>query len=668
MSITRLHVFITSVIFLTFFTQSVSANNPTYDQRREEYIDSSLNNTSGTKLILQAYRGLPLDTVELNSTLNSISTGETSDFDIIELIRILYLTNGTYDSKILPVLYSVPYWVNYGDLIRNYWSENHMIMWMGSDWLLHEKYNKPVDNRLEARLRHYLQLKVQFGFYEFFSSVYGPYELSGLLNLADFAQDSQIKDLATKASQQLLKDFLLLTNDQGTYFPVAGRNYPSKYESAYNQNHNNLIYLMTGFGEAPNGASHGGPFLASSTIPMDTVLNSWKPFENYTFHNGHSLDTGFILNSAMESADKTIFQWSSGAYFHPDVVQETAQLLTDSNLWTQNDFAILAPLSSIPPQNMPSVANTLSSISKSSVLCEADITIFKNHSVTLSSVLDFWKGKVGFQQYTCVANVGTTAVYTASGEVKANWDNRNPNNQNVHLPYVEQHSNVSLIMYRPENVPTALGATYNYKEVALHFKDADFDEVQEDSLWLLGRQQESYVAVRRACIGEINTLRACPTIGGQTWVIMVGDSSMYGSFGNFQNVVHQSQFEEKWYLDTLSSQYVYYAKIMVDTTTIDYAWGVDSTTSTGFTDTEITTTEWNLFPNPANDMIQLNTTNPIGLGLVEIFNVTGQLVYSHNAGSSTLSISTLTFCEGSYILRLTQHSGEFTYKRVVITR
>ncbi|MFN8322986.1 MAG: T9SS type A sorting domain-containing protein [Chitinophagales bacterium] len=668
MSITRLHVFITSVIFLTFFTQSVSANNPTYDQRREEYIDSSLNNTSGTKLILQAYRGLPLDTVELNSTLNSISTGETSDFDIIELIRILYLTNGTYDSKILPVLYSVPYWINYGDLIRNYWSENHMIMWMGSDWLLHEKYNKPVDNRLEARLRHYLQLKVQFGFYEFFSSVYGPYELSGLLNLADFAQDSQIKDLATKASQQLLKDFLLLTNDQGTYFPVAGRNYPSKYESAYNQNHNNLIYLMTGFGEAPNGASHGGPFLASSTIPMDTVLNSWKPFENYTFHNGHSLDTGFILNSAMESADKTIFQWSSGAYFHPDVVQETAQLLTDSNLWTQNDFAILAPLSSIPPQNMPSVANTLSSISKSSVLCEADITIFKNHSVTLSSVLDFWKGKVGFQQYTCVANVGTTAVYTASGEVKANWDNRNPNNQNVHLPYVEQHSNVSLIMYRPENVPTALGATYNYKEVALHFKDADFDEVQEDSLWLLGRQQESYVAVRRACIGEINTLRACPTIGGQTWVIMVGDSSMYGSFGNFQNVVHQSQFEEKWYLDTLSSQYVYYAKIMVDTTTIDYAWGVDSTTSTGFTDTEITTTEWNLFPNPANDMIQLNTTNPIGLGLVEIFNVTGQLVYSHNAGSNTLSISTLTFCEGSYILRLTQHSGEFTYKRVAITR
>ncbi len=317
---------------------------------------------------------------------------------------------------------------------------------------------------------------------------------------------------------------------------------------------------------------------------------------------------------------------------------------------------------------MPAVANTLSSISKSSVLCKADISIFKHNSVTLSSVLDFWKGKVGFQQYTCVANAGTTAVYTASGEVKANWNSRNSNNQNVHLPYVEQHSNVSLIMYRPENVPSALGATYNYKDVALHFNDADFDEVEEDSLWLLGRQQESYVAVRRACIGEINTLRACPTTGGQTWVIMVGDSAMYGSFAGFQDIVHQSQFEEKWYLDTITSQYVYYAKIVVDTATIDYAWGVDSTTSTGLTETDLTASEWNLYPNPANDMIQLNTANPMGLGLLEIFNVTGQLIHSQRVSDKTLSISTQTFSEGIYNVRLTNTFGATANKRLVITR
>lgn len=662
----RLHGCALALLLFIFCTENTTANNAVYEQRKQDYIDSTLTSGGGAKLIQQAFRGLPLDTAILNAKLNNIVTGETSDFTIIELIRILYLTNGAYDAAILPVILSVPYWVNYGDLVRNYWSENHMIMWMGSDWLLHEKYNKPIDNRLEARLKHYLQLKVQFGFYEFFSSTYAPYELGGLLNLADFAQDTLVKNLATQASQLLLKDFLILTNDRGTYFPVAGRNYPGKYEGAYNQNHNNLIYLMTGFGEVPQGASHAGPFLASSTIPMDSVLASWKPQEDFILHNGHSLDTGFIINAAMSTTDRVVFQWSSGAYFHPSVVQETAQLLNDSSLWGQTDFSILAPLSSIPPQNMPNVANTLSSISKSSVLCKADIAIFKNNSVTLSSVLDFWKGKAGFQQYTCVANVGTTAVYTGSGEVMADWEARNSNNQNVHLPYVEQHKNISLIMYRPENIPAALGATFNNKDVALHWRDADFDEVVEDSMWLLGRQQESYVAVRRACTGEINTVRACPTTGGQTWVIMVGDSSMYGSFAGFQNVVHQAQFEERWYLDTLTSQYVYYAKVIVDTATIDYAWGVDSTLSTGIA--EATAADWSFYPNPAQDMVQLTTPASTGIGLLEIFDLQGKLVYREQSAQRSLVVSTRNLSEGIYQLRITQGSSAPANKRLVISR
>lgn len=638
------------VIFSCCFKTTL-ASNAVYEQRKQDYTDSSLINGGGTKLILQAYRGLPLDTSALNAMLNDISVGETSDFDIIELIRILYLTNGNYDAAILPVILAVPYWVNNGDLVRNYWSENHMIMWMGSDWLLHEKYNKPIDNRLEARLKHYLQLKVQFGFYEFFSSVYGPYELSGLLNLADFSQDTLIKNLATQASQLLLKDFLVMTNDRGTYFPVAGRNYPGKYDNPYGQNHNNLIYLMTGFGEVPQGASHAGPFLVSSTIAMDSVLDSWRPFEDFTMHNGHSLDTGFIINAAMTTTDRVVFQWSSGAYFHPDVVQETAQLLNDSSLWAQADFSILAPLSSIPPANMPAAANSLSSISKSSVLCKADIAIFKNHSVTLSSVLDFWKGKVGFQQYPWVANIGTTAIYTGSGEVKADWGQRNSNNQNTHLPYVEQHKNVSLIMYRPENVPTVLGANFAFKEVALHWQDADFDEVMEDSMWLMGRQLESYVAVRRACLGEINTVRACPTTGGQTWVIMVGDSSMYGNFANFQNVVHQSQFEERWYLDTVTSQYVYYAKVIVDTTTIDYAWGVDSIT-TGITNIKEGNSNWTIYPNPTNSTLNIDLKEINEPTLIQIYNTIGELVYTDSGSEKTISVSTQSLSNGMYVLKI----------------
>ncbi|MES2619383.1 MAG: T9SS type A sorting domain-containing protein [Bacteroidota bacterium] len=664
----RLFTKIFSVVFLFVIShQSYAANNAIYEQRRLDYVDSCLASGGGARIVLQAYKGVPVDANLLNAKLASIVTGNTSDFDIIELVRILYLDSGTYDAQILPVLNSVPYWVNNRDTVRNYWSENHMIMWMGSDWLLHERYGKVIDNTLDARLRHYLNLKIQYGFYEFFSSVYTPYCLSGLLNLADFAQDAQIKDLATQASQKLLDELLMLTNDKGVFFPVAGRNYPSKYETPYGQSHNNLIYLLTGFGQAPTGASAGGAFLASSTLPVDSVIYSWTPTLDTLYHIGHTLDSGFIINSAMSSVDKTVFQWSSGAYFHPDVVSQTVQLLIDSNLWDQVDFALLAPLRPIiNPGNAQGLSESLGVISKSSVICGQDVAIFKHNSVTLASVIDFWKGKVGFQQHPCVANVGTTAVYTGSGEVKVNWQDRNDNSANVHLPYVQQKKNVALLMYRPEPTPSIIGTSYTFKEVALHWKDADFDEVVNDSVWLLGRQAASYVAVRRSCIGEINTVRACATNGGQTWVIMVGDSAMYGSFTNFQSIVHQSQFEERWYMDTASSQYVYYSKIVIDSTSIDYAWGVDSLVS-GIEN--ITATKrLGIFPNPSNDKVTLDLSAFVNQPVsIKVMNPMGVEVYAEKIESVSTQPKSLfieKWAAGIYLVTIQNQQTIFSGKLI----
>ncbi|MDZ4846333.1 MAG: T9SS type A sorting domain-containing protein [Chitinophagales bacterium] len=640
-------------------------NDPAYEQRRTDYTNTALANFGGDAITLQAYQGVPLDSAVLNDMLAGIAAGTTSDFTIVKLIRILFFTNGTYDAQILPVLNSVPYWINKDDTVRNYWSENHMIMWMSSDWLLHEKYGRTIDNTLDARLRHYLELKVQYGFYEFFSSTYAPFSLSGLLNLADFAQDVQIKNLATLAAQRLLKDMLLLTNDKGVFFPVAGRNYSGKYENPYGQNHNNLIYLLTGFGEAPDGASHAGGFLASSTLPVDSVIASWTAELDTVYQIGHTLDSGFVLNSGMSAVDKVVFQWSSGAYFHPDVVQQTTQLLVDSNMWRHVDFELLRPISFISPQNFPSFSTNLSVVSKSSVISGQDIHIFKNNSVTLASVLDFWKGKVGFQQHTSMANVGTIAVYTASGEVKANWDDRNSDNANSHLPYVQQKKNLALIMYRPEPVPVILSNRFSNKDVALHWRDSDFDEVAEDSLWLIGREENSYVAVRRSCIGEINNVRACETSGGQTWALMVGDSIMYGSFSNFKDIIHQSQFTEEWYYDSLAAQSVYYAKITVDTLSIEYAWGVDSV-ATGIRNATSGDSGFNIFPNPANDKITLNLSAFTNQAVtIKVLNSIGQEVYYEQLSNITAdlkTINTTNWSAGIYMVLVENQQQRFVQK------
>jgi hypothetical protein len=228
-----------------------------------------------------------------------------------------------------------------------------------------------------------------------------------------------------------------------------------------------------------------------------------------------------------------------------------------------------------------------------------------------------------------------------------------------------QKKNLALIMYRPEYVPAIVGNAFTYKDVALHFKDADYDEVVNDSMWLLARQQNSYVAVRRSCIGEIDSVRACPTTGGQTWVIMVGDSSLYGNFTNFQTLVHQSQFVEQWYFDSLNQQSVYYAKIVVDTTTIEYTWGVDSTT-TGLNNLSIENFTWTVFPNPASSTLHITMekiTEPMWLN---IYAVTGELMVSKLVSENQIALTVSSFNEGIYTAKLFSESGKVSVKRFIV--
>lgn len=650
-----------------FLALSLSANNATYLQRQSDYIDSMLQKPTGRKLILQAFKGLPLDSAQLDNLVGVVPTKTTSDFDIIELVRILFLSNGAYDSKILPTLNAIPFWMNKGDTTRNYWSENHMIMWSSSDWLLHEKYNKAIDSSVRKRIVHYLKLKNTFGYYEFFSSTYAPYCFAGILNLADFAQDTEIKLLAQQAAQKLLDEILLLTTNKGVFYPAAGRNYTSKYETPYGQNHNNLIYLLTGLGNPPTEASHAGPFLATSSLEVDSVINRFSNSIDKIIKIGHPLDTMNALHAGQAAVDKTVFQWSAGAYFHPDVVAETVQLLIDSSLWNHVDFELLKPLSSIQPSFAPAIATSLSCISKSTVICQEDVYVFKHNAISLSSIQDFWKGKVGFQQFPCVANVGTTAVYTASGKPQSNWLTRDDKNGNIHLPYVNQKHNVALLMYRPEPTPNELiGNKFERKEVALHFNDNDFDEITEHNNWLIGRQENGYVAVRRNCIGEIDSVRACPTVNGQSWAIVIGDSSMYGSFANFTNKVKQAQFTENWSYNASTNVSTYFAKVDFDTISIQYAWDADSTISSI---NEVEKIGFNLFPNPANTalVVEIPEHHSEENFSASITNTLAQEVLSVNKFTQTIRINTTDFPNGIYYLKLRNNQGQTSTKRFIVS-
>jgi len=667
-----------TVIYLLCFIsiatfQNAQANNPVYEQRRADFITTALANENTDVITIQAYKGVPVNQTILTNTLNNIAANTTADFDIVKLIRVLCLSHGEYDSMILPVLRPIPFWLENDEDLRVYWSENHMIMWMSSDWILHEKYGKVIDSTLDKRLRHFLKLKIQYGFYEFFSSVYSPYTLSGLLNLADFSEDAEIKDLATQAAQKLLKDILMLANDKGTFFPAAGRNYVPKYQSPYGQNHSALIYLLTGKGQVPANTSHASGFLASSTLPVDDVINSWTPDLNTIYSIGHTLQDGISnINNTMSSKDKVIFQWSSGAYFDPLTAYSTANLIKTLNLWDHSEFADFSQFSGLPLDLAVPIAEIGSSISKSSGIYNQKVAIFKNKSVTLSSIQDFWKGKNGYQQFPVVANSGTNAVFTISGKPTPNLNNRPELHANIHLPYVKQTDNVALVMYRPEKSLGLFGFKDEKLNVALYFQNEKFDEVRENGNWILGREGDSYVAVRRNCIGDINGIKACDNPDGQTWIIMVGNIDMYGSFDAFQQKIATSQYEEKWYFNLPTLQWVYYAKIVVDGKTLEYAWNGDifsgpTRTVTAISSNKITTGDLAVYPNPARDVLNVDLTQIKNMVSLKVINELGQEMLNDNHLTNTQlkTISTINWSNGLYILQIETKDNIFTQKFIV---
>jgi hypothetical protein len=525
---------------------------------------------------------------------------------------------------------------------------------------MHERHGWQVSPNLKQRLLHYLNLKLEVGFYEYFSSTYFPYTLSGLMNLADFAEDDEIRDKSEAVARKLLSGLLLMTNSEGVFYPAAGRNYPARYEAPYGDSHDAIIYLISGRGLCPARNESRADFLATSPIDFSDIESQFELELDTVLSFGHTPEEAILKHDSLHYVDELMILWSSGMYFHPYIAEETGQLLVDSNFWGHVDFTDLNIISTFPVSQYEAISIELDEMTVSRTDCQADIALFKNDETVLTSLQDYWRGKIGFQQWPIAATVGNTCVYTASGPVESDWDDRNNSNFNEHLPYIEQDDNVALVMYRPQAVSPIL--PFFTKDVALHWRDQDFESIDEDGNWIFGKNGENYIGVRRACVGEINGVRACETNGGQTWVFIVGNDAMYGSYNDFQNLVGQSTFNEEWIPDGTGDS-TYYASIDFDGTSIEYYWGPNEE----FVGIEEPKAEQLvLYPNPATDLISLQVPKEIGEnGLFQVFDLAGNLVHRETVSNSNLvQVDVSSLASGTYLVQLAGTNSVRTSKLI----
>jgi hypothetical protein len=670
------------LLIITFFiatelvySQDIPFSQSVYDARKQALFDSCLRNVTNNSSMIQAKLGLPVPQSTIDYYLDRMANSGEFDFDLIEIVRVFYFTNGEYESQLLPGILSGPNWLTPNELKRVYWSENHIIMWTSSAYLLEQKYGNILIPDAKKLVEHWLDLKINYGFYEYFSSVYYPFTLSAVLNLVDFAEDPVIKQKAVLVANRLLKEVLMVSNNKGVYYQSSGRTEYAPgdinvFQSPYRSNLHNLIYMLTGFGDTPRNA-RAAAFLATSTLNVQEIVESWKSKEDTIYSFGHSLTQGFTINSVLGPVNKTIFQWSSGAYFHPDVATQTFSLLKDYNLWNHKEFDEFKTFKDVPIQLIPAAATVASSISTSSLNTQAKIAIFKNKTVTLNSNQNYFKGKAGFQQVPWQATAGILPVYTKSGG-PTDFIGGQKLTSNSTLPYIEQKSNVALIMYRANKDLALFG--FNVHDVALKFLEDNYDEVDFFGKWIVGREGDGYIAVARHCTDKVNGIYICDDQDGQVWAVVVGNADMYGSYENFKALVASAKVEEKWIFRLNKLEWDYYGMVQFDNKKIEHYW---SGNILSFPQNPTTSIQYlkgddagfNIYPNPASDQFALVLDQSIfGEINIRVLDVTGKEVYAEKTNSSRINnatIQTSLWESGLYTIIIETKDGTMTRKLMV---
>ena len=193
--------------------------------RQQRYIGQEVNKTvngAGGNGMCVAKAGSFLSNATIIDLLSRGSNGEyffggillreTADFAIIEMLRMDILTNYSFSHIFRPIVEQIPLWMNFGEDLRVYWSENHMMMWGSIALLMNEHYGTPLpDPNLRKRLVKLMEIKRDFGYYEFFSTTYLRFTLGALVNIADFSFDPELRQLAVDAIDRMIRDLVLVS-------------------------------------------------------------------------------------------------------------------------------------------------------------------------------------------------------------------------------------------------------------------------------------------------------------------------------------------------------------------------------------------------------------------------------------------------------------------------
>ena len=568
---------------------SKTAIAPTYAERKRMYL-----NWVSRKKTPDDQHGILFDLIKLEAgTIKTMSPAalkdatrrheDLGDFTISDLVRLYYLhhdddslTQGQV-ADLREVLLSFKYGLDepgkYDDEI---WTENHQILTHGSDYLVGQIFPEERftnDGRTGAQHRdkagslvlRWLNFHARTGPAEWDSVPYYNMDLTGLLNLVDFACDPEIQTRATMMVDLLLFD-LAVNSFYGQMGTSHGRAYAQNVLSAAGDSLLNLQTLVFGCGRFQSVDMASTMLVTSKHYTLPPVLEAIgmdAPAEMLNFER-HSIPLtaeaarqyGFSLT---DIKDFEIW-WGMGAFSNPEVINLTFDTIDKYDLWHYREFRPLRTIGKVlrPLGLLPLSSRILNPDSNGALMSEVNKVTYRTPDAMLSTAQDYRRGEKGYQQHIWQATLGPHAVVFVThpgtadqGGSPGYWTS------NGRLPRNAQYRNVVISLYNlPKHfVPNELDVR-PYGFTHAYFPKWAFDELVEvpspaGGGWIFGRAGSGYVGLYSHLPYQWTT--SGPEAGQEIdvpgfkhiWICQVGRNAMDGSFSSFVEKVSHASIQVK---------------------------------------------------------------------------------------------------------------------------
>lgn len=455
-----------------------------FEGRRQRFRTLLATDNSKFNLVIAAQNGRILPD-PLKTAIKKVTTREgESDFQIISLIRLLFLGDdgneaiNTAKKQSVTALDAFPFWPTGNKTQPNmdklvFWSENHLIMTLGSCYLFRQYKLNPetnvapetkkvilqeLDKKLETKLlKIYLRahcLEVFNGVYEVNSSVYLPYTLSGLLNLYDFALDPEVKELAHKIIDRVVQHVMLCTTSSGaSNLSAGGRTFIRTRLRTHGHNINQLANLITGCSPDIWNATAITDFILTTTwVPNFAQVKEALEFEGThpVLALSHPTEATRDIYTHLADAENVPHKelvplyWSAGLVTHPDFVHDTREYIQDKNMMSNKNLSALAYFS---PGYLKSTMAHYSTISAGQVYTGISLNVYKQprQNLTLTSFPSFNAHVAAFQQQPWIANISGMGVWSQAGS--GGEGILSFGMTNTHNPVVTQKGSVLIASY-----------------------------------------------------------------------------------------------------------------------------------------------------------------------------------------------------------------------------